>query len=89
MLRTLKRMNLTVEDYLVIAELQGNKCAICRCPPKAERLALDHDHDTDKFRGLLCDDCNFALGLFKDDIERIKNAVKYLERSRMTAWESQ
>ena len=41
--------------------------------------SLDHDHETGKFRGWICNKCNLALGNFNDDIIRIRNAVTYLE----------
>ena len=40
---------------------------------------LDHDHDTNDFRGWLCDPCNVGLGRFSDDIKRLKNAIRYIE----------
>lgn len=40
---------------------------------------LDHDHDTMQFRGWLCNTCNSAMGWFRDDINRLRRAVKYLE----------
>lgn len=42
---------------------------------------MDHDHTTHKFRGYLCHDCNKALGFFKDNIDLLKSAVKYLENA--------
>ena len=61
-------------------ERQGGACAICKEKPKSGRLAVDHVHGTDKVRGLLCNLCNPALGLFKDDPDRLEAAVAYLER---------
>ena len=43
------------------------------------KLCLDHDHKTGKFRGLLCNRCNFAAGDGKEHIQILKNLVKYLE----------
>ena len=43
------------------------------------RLALDHDHDTEEFRGWLCRKCNTALGFLNDDLERILALGVYLE----------
>lgn len=46
---------------------------------KTVTWSLDHDHETGKFRGWICNKCNLALGNFNDDIARIKNAAAYLE----------
>ena len=42
---------------------------------------LDHNHNTGKFRGWLCNKCNSALGWFDDDLTVLKKAVTYLEKS--------
>ena len=51
-------------------------CEICG---RSENLCWDHSHETDVFRGTLCKDCNLALGLFKDNVKFLKNAIKYLK----------
>lgn len=56
-------------------------CEICGDKSTRKYLAVDHDHKTGKIRGMLCDHCNTALGKFKDDINIIHKAIKYLERS--------
>ena len=40
---------------------------------------LDHDHETKKFRGWLCNKCNSALGWLNDDINYVRRALNYLE----------
>ena len=40
---------------------------------------LDHNHQTGKFRGWICQHCNNGLGGFRDNINTLKNAIKYLE----------
>lgn len=59
-------------------------CEICgQCPEPGKRdLNMDHDHVTGKFRGMLCDNCNSGLGRFKDDVERLQSAIRYLGRAR-------
>tara|TARA_Y100000004_G_scaffold126955_1_gene142919 strand:+ start:1870 stop:2373 length:504 start_codon:yes stop_codon:yes gene_type:complete len=39
---------------------------------------VDHDHDTGKIRGIICNPCNVQLGAFKDSIEELEEAIKYL-----------
>ena len=74
-------------DYFELVARQDCKCAICSIQleysnsnrHKANTLCIDHCHSTGKVRGLLCSNCNRALGLFKDNIDFIKSAIKYLE----------
>ncbi len=77
---------ISVKDYEAMVKHQNGKCAICKLEEtrmarngnKTTRLCLDHDHDTGKIRGLLCHDCNSALGKFKDSIETLIFATIYL-----------
>lgn len=39
---------------------------------------VDHDHDTNTFRGHLCHNCNRAIGNFNDDVARLERAKQYL-----------
>lgn len=48
---------------------------------KPKRLAVDHDHKTNKIRGLLCHKCNVALGSFHDSIRLLESAIEYLKKS--------
>lgn len=48
---------------------------------RLQNWVLDHCHDTEKFRGWVCHHCNTGLGAFKDSVDRLKRAVKYLEDS--------
>lgn len=53
------------------------------CNQKVETLCLDHDHETNTFRGWLCDPCNTGLGKFGDSIEGISKALEYLKRKQV------
>lgn len=73
-------------DYAFLLETQHGVCAICGLPEKrtgkggrVKALAVDHNHDTGAIRGLLCHDCNVALGLLKEDRTRIASLVAYLD----------
>lgn len=75
------RYDLEIEEYQKLYEKQDNKCAICKGSFELggmKGLYVDHDHVTNKVRGLLCPACNSALGKFKDSVEILQNAIKYL-----------
>ena len=48
---------------------------------KAGAWVVDHDHETDKFRGWLCHRCNRALGCFGDNTQILTKAIEYLRKS--------
>ena len=59
------------------------KPLVCECCKKVPlKWCLDHDHDTDKFRGWICERCNTGLGKLGDNIEGIVNALNYLLERR-------
>jgi Recombination endonuclease VII len=72
---------LTSEQYKGMLAAQNGVCAICeeKCNMNMN-LCVDHDHITGKIRGLLCNSCNRALGLFKDKIKSLRAAAEYLEK---------
>jgi len=79
----LRRMyNLSLEAYDNMLASQGGTCAICKndCPT-GRLLAVDHDHETGRVRGLLCARCNPGLGYFADSPDLLAAAADYL-RSR-------
>lgn len=43
-------------------------------------LVVDHDHTTGKVRGLLCHNCNRALGLLQDNKSYLQSAINYLKK---------
>ena len=75
--RELKIFELSPYEFML--EKQGGVCAICKNKCSTGRaLAIDHDHETKKVRGLLCGKCNRGLGLFNDSSGRLFAAASYL-----------
>jgi hypothetical protein len=73
---------LSVEQFDEMLKTQNNKCAICEDEDWGRPSPnIDHCHTSNKVRGLLCNNCNRGLGLFKDSIGVLKNAARYLKRS--------
>lgn len=70
-----KLYGISKETYLSMFLEQNDKCAICLDKTK---LNVDHCHKTKKVRGLLCFNCNIALGKFKDNPELLLDAAQYL-----------
>jgi hypothetical protein len=78
---TLKhKYGITREEYEIRNEVQGGRCAICKQKPVGD-LKVDHDHETLKVRGLLCNSCNVGIGCLGDDVDRLKAAIGYLASS--------
>lgn len=75
-----RKYGVTPERYIFMFKQQGGRCKICGArPKKSRRLAIDHCHETNKIRGLLCSPCNTALGLFQDNPELVNTAASYLK----------
>lgn len=85
---TLERFyGLTVDEYNELLRRQRGGCAICGMDNtnasgtrRQFELSVDHCHDTGRVRGLLCNRCNRALGLFGDDPAILRKAIAYLLR---------
>jgi hypothetical protein len=84
-----RSFGITMQEYLNMYMAQNGKCAICNqeAPDPGRSLGVDHDHTTNKIRGLLCMSCNMGLGNYKDDIQLLKNAIVYLENGGFRARE--
>jgi hypothetical protein len=76
--RLFRSYGITLDQYNELLLKQNGKCAICHGTNKGKLLAVDHDHKSDKIRGLLCTKCNTGLGLFNDKLELLEKAKEYL-----------
>lgn len=80
------RYGITKEDVEKKLLEQNNQCAICGVLFDDKILpCVDHEHDpTKKFRGMLCRTCNSGLGMFKECVNILEKAIKYLKDNRKT-----
>lgn len=76
------------EQYENMLDSSGHKCQICggegflmKGTTHKAKLVVDHCHETGRIRGVLCHNCNRALGLLGDSIENLHSAVDYLSGS--------
>lgn len=70
-----QRYGLAPDDYERMCNEQEFRCACCR---REAPLFVDHDHDTDEIRGLLCHNCNVGIGHLGDDIAGLEKALDYM-----------
>lgn len=74
---------LTESGFYTALEKQRGLCALChskqRCG-KRKKLYVDHNHKTNKFRGLVCFKCNVLLGMAQDKVKILKRAIQYLRK---------
>lgn len=80
------KFNITLGQYDQMLEKQNGVCAICGELETAKdkyggmkRLAVDHNHKTDKIRALLCNNCNNMIGYAKENIIYLESAINYLK----------
>jgi hypothetical protein len=76
---------ITMQEYRRLSLRQKGVCAVCHQPERTERnrlLTIDHDHVSGHVRGLLCSQCNRAIGLLQDDPIVIAAAAAYVRRHR-------
>lgn len=86
--RDWKRRNIlmfSVAQYHQKVLEQNGVCEICKQLTDGISLAVDHDHSTGQIRGLLCANCNQALGKIKDSTDTARNMAKYLEKYALMA----
>jgi hypothetical protein len=75
-----KVYGISMADYEAMFERQGGACAICK--RTGVTLCVDHCHLTGEVRGLLCSQCNSAIGFCSDDPAVLLAAAEYLQAAR-------
>jgi hypothetical protein len=64
-------------EFDALLTKQGLLCPVCL---KRPAVHVDHDHQTGRVRGVLCEMCNGGLGQFRDNPDTIESAIEYLQR---------
>ena len=79
-----RQYGLSIDHFLTMYELQKGRCGICQAQlPIGKNCHVDHCHETNSFRGILCSRCNTGLGMFKDNENALLEAANYIVRHKM------
>jgi len=86
--RRLYKLGISVEQYQSTLQLQGGVCAVCKKlesrrangSGRLKALSQDHNHQTNRSRGIICQDCNLAIGFLSDDPELAEALTAYLRK---------
>jgi Recombination endonuclease VII len=80
--RLLHMYGITPQQHDQMLEAQGYLCALCGCELTADAVpSVDHSHETDIIRGIVCRKCNLMIGLAEDDPKLLYLGIKYLRES--------
>lgn len=78
------KYGITLDHYTSMLASQNNSCAICKSKDPKRKNAIgffvDHNHKTDKVRGLLCHRCNLAVGWMEDNLILVDSVKAYIEK---------
>lgn len=73
------RYGITLEEFNSLFFSQNKRCKICNSTvSKGKGWTVDHCHKSGNVRGILCGPCNSGLGLFNDNVGRLRKAITYL-----------
>jgi len=79
----LRKWGLSKPELASMIDRQGSSCAICHKTDWGwHGPHIDHNHVSNKVRGILCRNCNLALGHIKDDPDIAQAMANYLKRNR-------
>jgi hypothetical protein len=77
-----EKYGLTLADYDNRLIALGNRCSMCSRPPGSAGLLVDHCHAEGHPRDLVCMSCNVLLGYVEGDLDRVRLALRYVDRYR-------
>lgn len=83
----LERFGITLNERNELYDIQRGKCALCGGEMERDGgkntgtgAVVDHNHETDKVRGLIHGKCNVLLGIVSDDSGLLEKAIIYLKK---------
>lgn len=79
-----KKYGLTEDEFLFMETAQQGLCRVCQEFAGGD-LHIDHNHETGEVRGLLCSNCNTAIGLMHENPKILFRAIQYLAKTRETS----
>lgn len=83
-----RKYGMSLEEWLALFERQGSRCACCGATSPGSKIGwtTDHDHETNKVRGILCHVCNLRLGQLGDSRDvvekRVHQFLTYLNKGK-------
>ena len=75
-----RRYGIGADEVQLMLDAQKWRCLICAAGLTAKTAHVDHDHATGAVRGILCFNCNIAIGQVEDDEDRLAAAMAYVAR---------
>lgn len=76
--RVKSKYGMSLETYL---DMKKKPCGICGKKPKNKKhIHIDHCHDTNKIRDVLCSTCNIGIGMLRHSTQLLHKAILYLEK---------
>lgn len=83
--RVQKEYGISEAEFGSMYHNQQGKCAICQHDVDDVKMHIDHCHRTGMVRGLLCQRCNQAIGLMRENEETLKAACEYIRKHNATS----
>lgn len=84
--RLLKKYGVTLDWLYQKLIEQEFKCTICNIEINENSAVVDHCHDKNYIRGVICNKCNTAIGFFKNNTDSMKKAIQYLKERVDKSW---
>ena len=79
-----KNFNLTLNEFDEMLKNQNDKCVICNSNfTILKKPCVDHDHETNQVRELLCQKCNTVVGFVYEDLNIVNNLYNYIKKHKL------